>query len=126
VEAALNAEMALHLGHARHGTVGNDSGNVRNGHSLKTITGEFGEVEIAVPRDREARFVPQLIGKHQRRFPGMDERILSLYARGMTTREIAAHLQEMFGAEVSPTLISAITDTVADGIGSIRSCIWIV
>ena len=114
VEAALNAEMALHLGHARHGTVGNDSGNVRNGHSLKTITGEFGEVEIAVPRDREARFVPQLIGKHQRRFPGMDERILSLYARGMTTREIAAHLQEMFGAEVSPTLISAITDTVAD------------
>jgi len=86
VEAALNAEMALHLGHARHGTVGNDSGNVRNGHSLKTITGEFGEVEIAVPRDREARFVPQLIGKHQRRFPGMDERILSLYARGMTTR----------------------------------------
>lgn len=78
IEAALNAEMAEHLGHDRHRAVGNSSGNVRNGHSAKTITGEFGEVEIAVPRDREARFAPQLIGKHQRRFPGMDERILSL------------------------------------------------
>ena len=82
IEAALNAEMAEHLGHDRHGAVSNSSGNVGNGHSAKTITGEFGEVEIAVPRDREARFAPQLIGKHQRRFPGMDERILSLYARG--------------------------------------------
>ncbi len=121
VEAALNAEMAVHLGHARHGVVGNASGNVRNGHSSKTISGEFGEVEIAVPRDREARFVPQLIGKHQRRFPGMDERILSLYARGMSTREIAAHLQEMFGAEVSPALISAITDTVTDEVRAWQS-----
>lgn len=121
VEAALNAEMAAHLGHDRHGAVGNASGNVRNGHSAKTITGEFGEVEIAVPRDREARFAPQLIGKHQRRFPGMDERILSLYARGMSTREIAAHLQEMFGAEVSPALISAITDTVADEVRAWQS-----
>ncbi len=121
VEAALNAEMAAHLGHDRHGAVGNASGNVRNGHSAKTITGEFGEVEIAVPRDREARFAPQLIGKHQRRFPGMDERILSLYARGMSTREIASHLQEMFGAEVSPALISAITDTVADEVRAWQS-----
>ncbi len=121
VEAALNAEMAEYLGHDRHGTVSNASGNVRNGHSAKTISGEFGEVEIAVPRDREAGFAPQLIGKHQRRFPGMDERILSLYARGMTTREIAAHLQEMFGAEVSPTLISAITDTVADEVRAWQS-----
>ncbi len=121
IEAALNAEMAEHLGHDRHGAVGNSSGNVRNGHSAKTITGEFGEVEIAVPRDREARFAPQLIGKHQRRFPGMDERILSLYARGMSTREIAAHLQEMFGAEVSPALISAITDTVADEVRAWQS-----
>ena len=119
IEAALHAEMAEHLGHDRHGAVGNSSGNVRNGHSAKTITGEFGEVVIAVPRDREARFAPQLIGKHQRRFPGMDERILSLYARGMSTREIAAHLQEMFGAEVLPTLILATTDTVAD-----KVCAW--
>lgn len=114
VEAALNAEMQQHLGHGRHGAVTNGSGNVRNGHSVKTLTGEFGQVDVAVPRDREASFSPQLIPKHQRRFPGMDERILSLYARGMSTREIAAQLQDLFGAEVSPALISTITDTVAD------------
>ena len=113
-EAALRAEMAVHLGHDKHAPVANALGNVRNGQSVKTVTGEFGDVEITVPRDRHASFVPQLIPKHQRRFPGLDDRILSLYARGMTTREIAAHLQEMFGAEVSPTLISTITDTVAD------------
>ena len=113
-EAALRAEMAVHLGHDKHAPVANAGGNVRNGQSVKTVTGEFGDVEITVPRDRHASFTPQLIPKHQRRFPGMDDRILSLYARGMTTREIAAHLQEMFGAEVSATLISTITDTVAD------------
>ena len=113
-EAALNAEMNQHLGHSRHGSIGNASGNVRNGHSAKTISGDFGEVEITIPRDRDASFAPQLLPKHQRRVPGFDERILSLYARGMSTREIAAHLQEMLGVEVSPTLISAITDTVAD------------
>ena len=113
-EAALKAEMAEHLGHDKHAPVGNSAGNVRNGHSTKTVTGEFGEVEIAVPRDRSGSFEPQLIPKHQRRFPGFDERILSLYARGMTNREISAHLQEMFGAEISPSLISTITDTVAD------------
>ena len=87
----------------------------------KTITGEFGEIEIAIPRDRDASFTPKLIAKHQRRVPGFDERILSLYARGMSTREIAAHLQEMFGAEVSPVLISAITDTVADEVRAWQS-----
>ena len=113
IEAALKAEMNQHLGHARHGAVANPSGNVRNGQSGKTLTGDFGEIQIAVPRDRDASFTPQLIPKHQRRVPGFDERILSLYARGMSTREIAAQLQEMFGAEVSPALILAITDTVA-------------
>lgn len=121
IEAALNAEMEQHLGHGKHEAVGNGSGNVRNGYSAKTIAGEFGEVEVAVPRDREGRFAPQLIPKHRRRFPGMDERILSLYARGMSTREIAAHLQEMFGADVSPTLISAITDTVTDEVRAWQS-----
>lgn len=121
IEAALKAEMNQHLGHARYGDVANTSGNVRNGQSAKTITGDFGEIEIAVPRDREASFTPQLIAKHQRRVPGFDERILSLYARGMSTREIAAHLQEMFGAEVSPALISAITDTVADEVRAWQS-----
>ena len=121
IEAALKAEMNQHLGHARYGAVGNATGNVRNGQSAKTLTGDFGEIEIAVPRDRDASFTPQLIPKHQRRVPGFDERILSLYARGMSTREIAAHLQEMFGAEVSPALISAITDTVADEVRAWQS-----
>lgn len=120
-EAALNAEMAQHLGHTRHGSVGNQSGNVRNGHSAKTISGDFGEVDITVPRDRDASFSPQLLPKHQRRIPGFDERILSLYARGMSNREIAAHLHEMLGVEVSPTLISTITDTVADEVRAWQS-----
>jgi putative transposase len=121
IGAALKAEMNQHLGHSRYAAVGNASGNVRNGQSVKTLTGDFGEIEIAVPRDRHARFTPQLIPKHQRRVPGFDERILSLYARGMSTREIAAHLQEMFGAEVSPALISAITDTVVDEVRAWQS-----
>lgn len=121
IEAALNAEMNQHLGHPRYGTVDNATGNVRNGQSTKRLTGDFGEIQIAVPRDRDASFTPQLIAKHQRRVPGFDERILSLYARGMSTREIAAHLQEMFGAEVSPALISAITDTVADEVRAWQS-----
>ena len=78
IEAALKAEMNQHLGHARYGAVGNATGNVRNGQSAKTLTGDFGEIEIAVPRDRDASFTPQLIPKHQRRLPGFDERILSL------------------------------------------------
>ena len=71
-EAALNAEMAQHLGHPRHGTIGNETGNVRNGHSAKTICGDFGQVDLAVPRDRDASFTPQLLPKHQRRVPGFD------------------------------------------------------
>jgi putative transposase len=113
-EAALKAEMAEHLGHSRHGTVGNPAGNVRNGHSMKTISGDFGEVDITIPRDRHASFSPQLLPKHQRRVPGVDERILSLYARGLSTREIAAHLHDMLGVEVSASVISTIVDTVAD------------
>ena len=113
IEAALKAQMNEHLGHTRYATVGNASGNVRNGQSTKTLSGEFGEIEIAVPRDRDASFSPQLIPKHQRRMPGFDERVLSLYARGLSTREIGAHLQEMFDVEVSPALISAITGAVA-------------
>ena len=90
-------------------------------HSAKTISGDFGEVEITIPRDRDARFTPQLLPKHQRRVPGFDERILSLYAPGMSTREMAAHLQEMWGVEISPTLISTITDTVADEVRAWQS-----
>jgi putative transposase len=107
VEAALSAKMTAHLGHDSH-CVTQHKRHVRNGHSTKTVTCELGEVRIDILRDRGARFRPQLIGKHQGRFPGMDERTFSQFARRMTTREIAAHVEEMFGAEVSQMLISAI------------------
>jgi len=114
VERALEAEMAHHLGHARHEPVGNATGNTRNGRSRKTLKGEFGEMPIDIPRDRDGDFEPQLIGKHQTRWTGFDDKIISLYARGMTVREIQSHLEEMYGTEVSPTLISSVTDAVMD------------
>ena len=114
VERALDAEMTAHLGHERHAPVANASGNTRNGRSRKTLKGEFGELPIEVPRDREGSFEPQIVPKHQTRWTGFDEKVLSLYARGMTVREIQAHLQEMYGAEVSPSLISNVTDAVID------------
>lgn len=114
VERALQAEMAEHLGHARSGPVANLAGNTRNGKSKKTLKGEFGELPIEIPRDRHATFEPQLIPKHQTRWTGFDDKILSLYARGMTVREIQGHLEEMYGTEVSPALISSVTDAVID------------
>ena len=114
VEKALDAEMTEHLGHDRHAPVANPAGNARNGRSRKTLKGEFGELPIEVPRDRQGSFEPQLIPKHQTRWAGFDDKILSLYARGMTVREIQAHLEEMYGAEVSPSLISNVTDAVID------------
>jgi len=114
VEKALDAEMANHLGHDKHQPVVNASGNTRNGKSKKTLKGEFGELPIEIPRDRHGSFEPQLIPKHQTRWAGFDDKILSLYARGMTVREIQAHLEEMYGTEVSPTLISSVTDAVND------------
>jgi len=114
VEAALQAELTEHLGHDRHETVANTSGNTRNGKSKKTLKGEFGELPIEVPRDRLGSFEPQLIPKHQTRWSGFDDKIISLYARGMTVREIQSHLQEMYGTEVSPSLISSVTDAVSD------------
>lgn len=114
VERALQAEMAEHLGHAKHETVANTAGNTRNGKSKKTLKGEFGELPIEIPRDRHGSFEPQIITKHQTRWAGFDDKILSLYARGMTVREIQGHLEELYGAEVSPTLISSVTDAVMD------------
>jgi putative transposase len=118
VEKALDAEMTEHLGHDRHGAVGNESGNTRNGHSRKTLKGEFGHLPIEVPRDRHGSFEPKLIPKHKTRWNGFDDKILSLYARGMTVREIQAHLQEMYGTEVSPSLISTVTDAVVDEVAT--------
>lgn len=106
--------MRVQPGYARHRSVVNLPGKLRNGGSVKTVTSDLGEVDITVPGDRQGSFEPKLVPKRQRRFPGIDNCIFSLYARGITTREIAAHLEEIFGAEVSPTLISTIMDTVAD------------
>lgn len=114
VEKALDVELTEHLGHDRHESVANASGNTRNGKSKKTLKGEFGELPIEVPRDRHGSFEPQLIPKHQTRWTGFDDKIISLYARGMTVREIQAHLQEMYGTEVSPSLISSVTDAVSE------------
>ena len=114
VEKALVAEMAAHLGHSKHEPVRNPAGNTRNGKSRKTLKGEFGELPIEVPRDRQGTFEPQLIPKHQTRWAGFDDKVISLYARGMTVREIQAHLEEMYGTEVSPSLISSITDAVSE------------
>ncbi len=114
VERALQAEMAEHLGHAKNESVANPAGNTRNGKSRKTLKGDFGELPIEIPRDRHGSFEPQIVTKHQTRWAGFDDKILSLYARGMAVREIQGHLQEMYGAEVSPTLISSVTDAVMD------------
>ena len=114
IERALQAEMAEHLGHDKHETVNNATGNTRNGKSRKTLKGEFGELPIEIPRDREGSFEPLIISKHQTRWAGFDDKILSLYARGMTTREIQQHLTEMYDAEVSLTLISTVIDGVLD------------
>ena len=114
VEKALDAEMAAHLGHSKHESVRNPAGNTRNGKSRKTLKGEFGELPIEVPRDRQGTFEPQLIPKHQTRWTGFDDKVISLYAQGMTVREIQAHLEEMYGTEVSPSLISSITDAVSE------------
>ncbi|EGQ9759769.1 IS256 family transposase [Vibrio parahaemolyticus] len=109
VETALNAELDEHLGYQKHQS--RTSSNSRNGYSGKSIITDDGEVDIDVPRDREASFEPQLVRKHQTRFQSMDDKILSLYAKGMTTREIVATFKEMYDADVSPTLISKVTDS---------------
>lgn len=121
VERALEAEMTDHLGHGKNEPVANQAGNTRNGKSKKTLKGEFGELPIEVPRDRHGSFEPQLIPKHQTRWAGFDDKILSLYARGMTVREIQAHLEEMYGTEVSPSLISSVTDAVVDEVKAWQS-----
>lgn len=121
VEKALDAELAEHLGHGKNEPVANDAGNTRNGKSRKTLKGDFGELPIEIPRDRHGTFEPQLIPKHQTRWSGFDDKILSLYARGMTVREIQAHLEEMYGTEISPSLISSITDAVSEEVKAWQS-----
>jgi putative transposase len=114
VERAMNAELTHHLGYKKNDPQGRGSGNSRNGKSRKKLKGDFGEIDIEVPRDREGEFEPKIVAKHQRRFDGFDDKILSMYARGMSTREIQGHLQDMYGVEVSPSLISEVTDAVVE------------
>lgn len=114
VEAALGAEMEEHLGYAKHSSSGHNSGNSRNGSSSKTLKGDHGEVEIETPRDRNGGFDPQFVKKGQTRLTHFDDQILALYARGMSTRDIVSAFREMYGAEVSPTLVSKVTEAVLE------------
>jgi len=114
LERAMQAELTQHLGYEKHDAAGDNSDNSRNGKSQKTLKGEFGNLPIDVPRDRDASFEPQIVPKGQTRFDGFDDKILSLYARGMTTREIQGHLEEIYQVEVSPALISSVTDAVIE------------
>lgn len=118
VERALEVEMTAHLGHGKHEAVTNANSNARNGKSRKTLKGDFGDLPIEIPRDRHGEFEPQIIAKHQRRWTGFDDKIISLYARGLTVREIQAHLVEIYNTEVSPTLISSVTDAVLEEVGA--------
>jgi putative transposase len=114
LERAMSAELTEHVGYERHDAAGQNSGNSRNGKSAKTLKGTFGTMPIEVPRDRNGTFEPQIVGKHQTRFTGFDENIISLYARGLSTREIQQHLEEIYQVEVSPALISTVTDEVIE------------
>jgi putative transposase len=116
VERALQGEMSEHLGYERYDPRGRGTPNSRNGTTGKTLTTDHGPVDIEVPRDRDGSFEPQLVKKRQTRFTGFDEKILGMYARGMTVRDIQSHLEDIYGVEVSPDLISRVTSVVADDV----------
>jgi putative transposase len=114
MERMLDAELTEHLGFEKNAAEGRGKGNSRNGYTTKTVKTDTGPVEIRVPRDRNGTFEPQLVAKHQRRLEGFDDKVLALYARGMSVRDIQAHLRELYGTEVAPELISRVTDAVLD------------
>jgi len=121
LESALEGEMDAHLGYARHDPAGRDGGNSRNGHRDKTVLTDIGPVELSVPRDRDASFEPAIVAKRQRRLGGIDDIVISLVAKGLTTGEVQAHLAEIYGAQVSRETISHITDRVLDGLAEWQS-----
>jgi putative transposase len=121
LERAMHAELTHHLGYDKHDAKGNNSGNSRNGKSKKTLKGDFGNLPIEVPRDRNATFEPQIVPKGQTRFEGFDDKILSLYAHGMTTRQIKQHLEEIYQVDISPSLISSVTDAITDEVKAWQS-----
>lgn len=114
LERAMRAELSEHLGYEKHDPAGHNSGNSRNGVTAKTLKGDFGEMTLETPRDRAGTFEPKIVGKGQTRFTGFDDKIISMYARGMSTREIQGHLEEIYKVEVSPTLISNVTEAVME------------
>ena len=115
LERAMAAELTHELGFEKHDKSSlKENGNRRNGTSSKTVKSKHGEIELQIPRDRESEFEPQIIRKHQRRFDGFDQTIISLYSRGLSTREIKAHIEEIYGVEVSPDLISSVTEAVLE------------
>ena len=121
LESALEGEMDAHLGYARHDRAGRDGGNSRNGRRPKTVVTDVGPVEVSVPRDRDASFEPVIVAKRQRRLSGVDDLVISLVAKGLTTGEVQAHLAEIYGTEVSRETISTITDRVLDGLAEWQS-----
>lgn len=121
VERALRAELTEHLGYAPHAPEGRGSGNARNGSTAKTVQTAHGDLALQTPRDRAGSFEPVLVPKRHRRLEGFDEKVLALYARGLTTRDIQGHLEELYGVEVSPTLISTITDAVLEDVRTWQS-----
>ncbi|WP_207064062.1 IS256 family transposase, partial [Motiliproteus sp. SC1-56] len=120
-ERALEAEMEDHLGYSKHEPSGKNSGNSRNGKSRKSVRSVHGDIELEVPRDRNGTFEPRLVRKGEKQLQGFDDRIISLYARGMTTRDIQAHFQDAYGVEVSPTFISQVTNAVMDEVTAWQS-----
>lgn len=114
VERILDQEMEAHLGYAKHSPQGHHSGNSRNGKSRKTVQSSHGPISIDVPRDRNGEFEPKLVKKRQTHINTFDEKIISMYARGMSTRDIQAHIAEIYGADISPTMVSNITDKVLE------------
>ena len=111
---ALDTEMDEHLGYKKHESAGRGSDNRRNGRTSKTLKGELGPIEVETPRDRNSQFEPQIVPKHKRRFEGFDHKILALYAKGMTTRDVQQTLEELYDVEVSPGLISQVTEAVQE------------
>ena len=121
LERALQVEMTSHLGYEKHNPAGHNSGNSRNGATRKKLKGDFGEIELETPRDRNGSFEPKMVAKGQTRFNGLDDKIVSMYARGMRTRDIQGHLEEIYGVEVSPALISEVTEAVMDEVKAWQS-----
>ena len=117
----LEAEMDIHLGYKKNSNEGDNSGNSRNGYSKKTVLTQDQEVELNIPRDRNSEFEPEIVPKYSKRLPLFNDQIISLYSRGMTVRDIQAHLNEIYGVEVSPELISKVTDAVHEDVRSWRT-----